>query len=1020
MLTNSRLAGLRRLPSLIALIALLTALISSFVATGAAQAQSGTCTPSTNGGYTVTLCITQPSNGATVTGVITVTTTAGITGSSSGIAKLIFTLDGAYLITDYQAPYTYQLSTANFANGSHTLAVTATMRDGYVTAAPAVTLNFNNAGAPPPGPNFTPVSPAPRPAGQSLIMAAVGDGAGGETNAGQVTQMIDGWNPDLVLYLGDVYEKGSFAEFYNWYGQSNSFYGLFRDVTNPTIGNHEYENGAAPGYFSYWYNIPNYYSYNAGGWHFIALNSTSQFKQTATTSAQYQWLVNDLNANTAPCTVAYFHHPVLSVGPQGDTPSLNAIWSQLAQSGVNLVLTGHDHGYQRWTPLDANLNPSPNGATEFVSGAGGHAVQNFVRTDPRFVVGFGDPVNAYGSLYLKLNPKGAEYRYINTGGQVLDQGVVACSGAAPDTAPPFTPTNLAATTSPSGHVLLTWSPAWDETGVNAYGIYRDGALIATLGGAATSYVDMNVGLNVTYNYQVDAVDLGGLRSPKSNTATITRGSTATLIFTPLADTYVQGDLATTNYGNALILKADASPDTQSFLRFNVQGLAGTVNSATLRLYASNGSGIGYGAYALGSNWTETGTTYSNMPTAGSLAGSSGSYTAGAWAQANVLGLVTANGGLDLAVKTTSNTALSYNSREGANPPQLVVNISSGQPAPTATPTLLPTATATATSTPVPTATPAGLPLPTATPTATPTVAPPAAATATAVPATTLTFAPVADAYVSDSAPTTNYGSALTLRVDNSAPVQRSYLRFNIQGVTGGVTRATLRIYANSASTAGYTVAPLTGSWTESTVNFSTPLTLGSSAGGSGAFSAGAWTSVDVTSLVAGDGTLDLAMLPLSATGVAFSSREGANPPQLVVEFGGAAARTAVTAAAANPAQPDQLVAQDASPAGPATGIGADSDADTDSDGVPDALELLAGSSVSSADSDGDGLFDLWEIEAGLSPTDATGANGAQGDPDGDGIPNLTEQWDGTDPFNPADQPPARGSAPLFLPYVGHD
>ena len=417
-------------------------------------------------------------------------------------------------------------------------------------------------------------------------MAAVGDGAGGETNAAQVTQMIDGWNPDLVLYLGDVYEKGSFAEFYNWYGQSNSFYGLFRDVTNPTIGNHEYENGAAPGYFSYWYNIPNYYSYNAGGWHFIALNSTSQFKQTATTSPQYQWLVNDLNANTAPCTVAYFHHPVLSVGPQGDTPSLNAIWSRLVQSGVDLVLTGHDHGYQRWAPLDANLNPSANGATEFVSGAGGHAVQNFVRTDPRFVVGYGDPVNAYGSLYFKLNPKGAEYRYINAAGQVLDQGVVACSGAAPDTAPPFTPTNLTATTSPSGHVLLTWSPSWDETGVNAYGIYRDGALIATVGGAAASYVDMNVGLNVTYNYQVDAVDLGGLRSAQSNTATITRGSTATLVFTPLADTYVQADLPTTNYGSALVLKADASPDTQSFLRFNVQGLAGSVvNSAALRLYA---------------------------------------------------------------------------------------------------------------------------------------------------------------------------------------------------------------------------------------------------------------------------------------------------------------------------------------------------------------------------------------------------------------------------------------------------
>ena len=68
-------------------------------------------------------------------------------------------------------------------------------------------------------------------------------------------------------------------------------------------------------------------------------------------------------------------------------------------------------------------------------------------------------------------------------------------------------------------MLLNWSASWDETGVAGYGIYRDGALIATVGGAETSYVDMNVGLNVTYNYQVDAVDPGGRRSAKSNTAT---------------------------------------------------------------------------------------------------------------------------------------------------------------------------------------------------------------------------------------------------------------------------------------------------------------------------------------------------------------------------------------------------------------------------------------------------------------------------------------------------------------------
>ncbi len=1034
MLINHRLAGLSRRLQFVALIALVAAL----AVLRSAQAQSGTCTTSSNG-YTVTVCITQPSNGATVSGVQTVTATATISGSSSGIGKLIFLLDGAYLITDYQSPYTFQLTTATYANGAHTLSVSASMRDGFVTSAPLVTLTFANAGAPPSGPAFAPVTPGPRPAGQSLIMAAVGDGAGGETNAAQVTQLVDGWNPDLVLYLGDVYEKGSNAEFYNWYGTPSYFYGLFRDVTNPVIGNHEYENGVAPGYFAYWNNVPNYYSYNAGGWHFIALNSTSQFKQTATTSPQYQWLVDDLNSNNTPCSVAYFHHPVLSVGPQGDTTTLNDLWSLLAQAGVDMVLTGHDHGYQRWKPLGADLKASPGGTTEFVSGAGGHAVQGFVRGDDRFVVGYGDPTNSYGSLYFKLNPKGAEYRYINTAGKLLDQGVVPCSGAAADTAPPITPNNLVATTSASGHVALSWNAAWDETGVSGYGIYRDGALVATVGGAETSYVDMNVGLNVTYSYQVDAVDPGGLRSAQSNIATITRPSQATLIFNPIADTYVQSDVATTNYGTYTYLKADASPDTQSFLRFNLQGLAGsTISSAALRMYANNASNIGYQVFGpTSSSWTEAGTTYNDRPPTGSLAGSSGGYAIGSWAQANLPSLVTGDGQLDMAVKTTSNTSLSYSSREGANPPQLVVNIAAGPAGPTATPTDTPVPpTATATDTPVPptatstdtpvppTATATDTPVPpTATPTDTPvpptatatTVPPTATPTNTPVPTTAVTFAAAADAYVSSSAPTANFGTAKDLRVASKNPVLRSYLHFDLSGIAGPVTRITLRVLATNSSTKSYEVHTLGGGWVETSVNYNTALPIGSPVLGlSSKPAASSWTTVSLpTTLVTPATTaLDLALIGTTTTATTFSSREGGNAAQLVVEYSGGAA--AVTAAEAQPPQLDLP---------PASSDAASSDADsvdTDGDGAPDAVELLNGSSPAAADTDGDGLLDLWEIESGLSPVDASGDNGAAGDPDGDGSANLDEQRNGTDPFNPADLPRAGTTLPLFLPFVSHD
>ena len=314
-------------------------------------------------------------------------------------------------------------------------------------------------------------------------------------------------------------------------------------------------------------------------------------------------------------------------------------------------------------------------------------MQGAVRSDASPGRMYGNPANSYGAMYFKLNPKGAEYRYFNTAGQLLDQGTIACSGAAADTTAPTAPGNLAAATSASGHVALSWTAAWDETGVAGYGIYRDGVLVGTVGGGETSYVDMNVGLNVTYSYQVDAVDPGGRRSAHvQHRHHHTRPSQATLIFNPTADTYVQSDVPTTNYGTAITLKVDASPDTQSFLRFNVQGIAGTINSATLRLYANNGSSTGYQVFPLtSSSWTETGTTYNDKPATGSLVATSGSFTSGSWTEANLLPLVTGNGELNIGLKTTSSTSMNFSSREGANPPQLVVNIAAPQPTPTATP-----------------------------------------------------------------------------------------------------------------------------------------------------------------------------------------------------------------------------------------------------------------------------------------------------------------------------------------------
>jgi len=174
---------------------------------------------------------------------------------------------------------------------------------------------------------------------------------------------------------------------------------------------------------------------------------------------------------------------------------------------------------------------------------------------------------------------------------------------------------------------------------------------------------------------VSAFDAAGNESAKSSPATATTGSGGgSNTFTPLADAYVDSSAPTTNHGASTSLRVDGSPTVRSYLKFTLTGLSGTVTNATLRVYANSSQSVGYDAYSVADNsWTETGITYSNAPPlAASKTGSSGPVTTGTWTTVNVTPLVSGNGTISIGLATTGSTALSLSSREGANPPQLVV------------------------------------------------------------------------------------------------------------------------------------------------------------------------------------------------------------------------------------------------------------------------------------------------------------------------------------------------------------
>ncbi len=139
---------------------------------------------------------------------------------------------------------------------------------------------------------------------------------------------------------------------------------------------------------------------------------------------------------------------------------------------------------------------------------------------------------------------------------------------------------------------------------------------------------------------------------------------------------------------------------------------------------------------------------------------------------------------------------------------------------------------------------------------------------------TFTFVPGADAYVTSSYPSSNFGSSLSLRVD-SLPLSHTYLRFTVKGLNGySIRSAKLRFYTNSASATGLSVHALSSdSWGESAITYRTAPPAGGTIHASGAFRADTWVSVDVSSYVRSDAVYSFMLTTSSKTGISLASRE---------------------------------------------------------------------------------------------------------------------------------------------------
>jgi hypothetical protein len=247
------------------------------------------------------------------------------------------------------------------------------------------------------------------------------------------SDLLVGRGYDAVLALGDnQYRNGDLEQFRASYEPS---WGRVRAITRPVVGNHEYNVPAARGYFDYFNGIGvedgpagdrdrGYYSFDLGRWHLVALNSNCREVACEAGSAQERWLRRDLRQSQSRCLLAYWHHPRFSSGDQGSSARTADLWTALQRAGADLVLSGHDHHYERFAPRRAGGRlDRRRGIRQFVVGTGGKELLPLRgrRRGSRVAID-----REFGILRMRLGRSGYRWRFKSVSGPVLDRGSDRC------------------------------------------------------------------------------------------------------------------------------------------------------------------------------------------------------------------------------------------------------------------------------------------------------------------------------------------------------------------------------------------------------------------------------------------------------------------------------------------------------------------------------------------------------------------------------------------------------------------
>ena len=271
---------------------------------------------------------------------------------------------------------------------------------------------------------------AAKPDQSPVVLLAAGDIADCTNLAGaEATARILEENDGVVAAIGDLAYPDGTEENFKCYDQT---WGRVKSRTRPAPGNHEFHSQGATFYFEYFGVVAGdpkdgFYSYDLGAWHVISLNSEcAEIGGCNEGSREEKWLRADLAAHPAACTLAYFHKPLFSSGgAHGDAPEIRPLYQALYDAHTDVILSGHDHDYERFAPQDPNGKlDRTRGIREFVVGTGGKNHRPFGAPEATSEV---RDTTTFGVLKLTLKRTSYDWKFIPEAGKSFtDSGSAKC------------------------------------------------------------------------------------------------------------------------------------------------------------------------------------------------------------------------------------------------------------------------------------------------------------------------------------------------------------------------------------------------------------------------------------------------------------------------------------------------------------------------------------------------------------------------------------------------------------------